>query len=39
MAEAYTYDQYNPIGHKKNDVVEVRAPAGVSQFKILNIRK
>ena len=27
------------LGHKKNDVVEVRAPAGVSQFKILNIRK
>lgn len=27
------------IGHKKNDIVEVRAPAGVSQYKILNIRK
>ena len=27
------------LGLKKNDVVEVRAPAGVSQFKILNIRK
>ena len=27
------------LGHKKNDVVEVRAPAGVSQYKILNIRK
>lgn len=27
------------IGRKKNDIVEVRAPAGVSQYKILNIRK
>ena len=27
------------IGHKKNEIVEVRAPAGVSQYKILNIRK
>ena len=27
------------LGHKKNDIVEVRAPAGVSQYKILNIRK
>lgn len=27
------------LGHKKNDVVEVRAPAGVSQYKILKIRK
>ncbi len=27
------------IGHKKGDVVEVKAPAGVFQFKILNIRK
>ena len=27
------------IGHKKNEIVEVKAPAGVSQYKILNIRK
>ena len=27
------------IGHKAGDVVEVRAPAGVSQYKILGIRK
>ena len=27
------------IGRKKNEIVEVRAPAGVSQYKILNIRK
>ena len=27
------------LGHKKNDIVEVRAPAGASQYKILNIRK
>ena len=27
------------IGHKVKDVVEVKAPAGVSQYKILNIRK
>jgi len=27
------------IGRKKNDIVEVRAPAGVSRYKILNIRK
>jgi len=27
------------IGRKKNDIVEVRAPAGVSKYKILNIRK
>ena len=27
------------IGHKVGDVVEVRAPAGVSQYKILGIRK
>ena len=27
------------IGHKVNDIVEVRAPAGVSQYKVLNIRK
>lgn len=27
------------IGRKKNEIVEVKAPAGVSKYKILNIRK
>ena len=27
------------IGHKENDVVEINAPAGVSQFKVLSIHK
>ena len=27
------------LGRKKGDVVDVKAPAGVSQYKILNIRK
>ncbi|MCR4726843.1 MAG: transcription elongation factor GreA [Clostridia bacterium] len=27
------------IGHKKGEIVDVKAPAGVSQYKILNIRK
>ena len=27
------------IGHKEKDIVEVRAPAGVSQYKVLSIRK
>ena len=27
------------IGHKQNEIVDVKAPAGVSQYKILNIRK